>query len=90
MQKFTTVQCRSPEMCDLFLNWPITEKADIWVWGALFFFCIGASICTWVWGALVLALFSCVWCCARHSATLRTLACVFVCSQTLNCASTFG
>lgn len=31
IQKLTTVQYRAPEMCDLYQNLQVSEKADIWV-----------------------------------------------------------
>ncbi|XP_062509275.1 cyclin-G-associated kinase-like isoform X2 [Corticium candelabrum] len=37
MQRYTTPMYRTPEMLDLYLNWPITEKADIWALGCLLF-----------------------------------------------------
>lgn len=36
IQKLTTMAYRSPEMVDLFLNYPIGEPLDVWVGGRLY------------------------------------------------------
>ena len=30
-EKYTTMMYRPPEMCDRYLNYNVSEKADIWV-----------------------------------------------------------
>lgn len=37
ISKNTTLAYRSPEMCDLFSEYPITEKSDIWALGCILF-----------------------------------------------------
>lgn len=36
-EKYTTLIYRPPEMCDKFMNWPVTTKVDIWMLGCVIY-----------------------------------------------------